>query len=59
MELECGGVSVSPRGFVALMVRKGVKDSIPRAATEVEAMRGADPAADLAPELAASSCFPS
>ena len=58
MELECGGVSVSPRGFVALMVRKGVKDSIPRAATEVEAMRGADPAADLAPELAREFVLP-
>ena len=58
VELECGGVSVSPRGFVALMVRKGVKDSIPRAATEVEAMRGADPAADLAPELAREFVLP-
>ena len=58
VELECGGVSVSPRGFVALMVRKGVKDSIPRAATEVEAMRGADPAADLAPDLAREFVLP-
>ena len=58
MELECGGVSVSPRGFVALLVRKGVKDSIPRAASEVEAMRGADPAADLAPELAREFVLP-
>jgi len=58
VELECGGVSVSPRGFVALLVRKGVKDSIPRAANEVEAMRGADPAADLAPELAREFVLP-
>ena len=58
VELECGGVSVSPRGFVALLVRKGVKDSIPRAASEVEAMRGADPAADLAPELAREFVLP-
>ena len=58
VELECGGVSVSPRGFVALLVRKGVKESIPRAANEVEAMRGADPAADLAPEVAREFVIP-
>ena len=58
MELECGGVSVSPRGFVALLVRKGVKESIPRAANAVETMRGADPAADLAPEIASEFVLP-
>lgn len=58
VELECGGVSVSPRGFVALMVRKGVKDRIPRAANEVEVMRGADPSADLAPEIASEFVLP-
>ena len=51
-------MSVSPRGFVALMVRKGVKDRIPRAANAVEAMRGADPAADLAPEIASEFVLP-
>ena len=51
-------MSVSPRGFVALMVRKGVKDRIPRAANEVEVMRGADPSADLAPEIASEFVLP-
>ena len=41
-----------------MLVRKGVKDLIPRAANEVEAMRGADPASGLAPKVAMEFVLP-
>ena len=44
VELEMGGVSVSPRGFVALLVPKGSSGSIPRAPNPVEELRDAEPA---------------
>ena len=49
VELEMGGVSVSPRGFVALLVPKGSSGSIPRAPNPVEELRDAEPAVPLGP----------
>ena len=55
VELEIGGVSVSDRGFVALLVPKGCKDHIPLAKNKVEEMRGADdPSRSELPEDLAS-----
>ena len=50
VEVEVGGVTVSPQGFIAMLVRKGMKDSMPKAANTVEAMRGADPSTLMSPE---------
>ena len=47
VELEIGGVSVSPRGFVALLVPKGSAGSIPRAPNPVEELRRAEPRVPL------------
>lgn len=47
VEMEIGGVSVSPRGFVALLVPKGSAGSIPRAPNPVEELRRAEPRVPL------------
>lgn len=47
VELEIGAVSVSPRGFVALLVPKGSAGSIPRAPNPVEELRRAEPRVPL------------
>ena len=58
MELECAGVSVSCRGFVALLVRKGIGHEIPKPPNSVQLMRGADPASELPPDLAKEFVLP-
>ena len=58
VELEMGGVSVSPRGFVALLVPKGSSRSIPRAPNPVEDLRDAEPAVPLGPCLLYTSPSP-
>ena len=47
VELEIGAVSVSPRGFVALLVPKGSAGSIPPAPNPVEELRRAEPRVPL------------
>ena len=60
VELEIGGVSVSERGFVALLVPKGCKDHIPRAKNQVEEMRegSADPSSELPEDIASRLTLP-
>ncbi len=58
VELECAGVSVSCRGFVALLVRKGIGHAISKPPYSVQLMRGAAPASELPPDLSKEYVLP-
>ena len=49
VEMEVGGVSVSGRGFIALLVPKGCKEQLPPPQNQVEILRGAAPKQVLMP----------
>ena len=54
VEMEIGGVSVTPRGLAAILVPAGgAKDALPRASNAVETLRGAE--VDVVPREFASA----